>query len=275
MPWRERYRRRAPGVLQQPDPRLAAGLGARRRRPEGLGPRLPARAADRRVRRRLRDPDLARRSATSTPTPTSAAAIARPSTTGWPTPGSRSTTTTASSRARSPSPSRIRSGGARDRALGRPPALRPGDDGLRRACAVRAAPVLPDLRGVRAPRPAAGDPSGDRGHGHQRPAHPRLSRPTTSSGTAACRSPSRPTSSACSPRASSSASPVSSSSWSRAASPGWPALLWRLDAYWKALRSEVPWVKRPPSEYVREHVRLASQPIERPDDDAQFLQLWR
>ena len=26
-----------------------------------------------------------------------------------------------------------------------------------------------------------------------------------------------------------------------------PTLLWRLDADWKALRSEVPWVKRPPT----------------------------
>lgn len=50
-------------------------------------------------------------------------------------------------------------------------------------------------------------------------------------------------------------------------------LLWRLDSYWKALRSEVPWVKRPPSEYVRDHVRLGSQPLERPDDDAQLLQM--
>ena len=47
-----------------------------------------------------------------------------------------------------------------------------------------------------------------------------------------------------------------------------PALMWRLDAEWKALRSEVPWVKRPPSAYLRDHVRLTSQPIERPDDDA-------
>ena len=63
-------------------------------------------------------------------------------------------------------------GGARDRALGRPPALRPGDDGLRRARALRAAPVLPDLRGLRAPRPAAGDPSGHRRHGHQPSSRP-------------------------------------------------------------------------------------------------------
>ncbi|HUT76083.1 MAG TPA: amidohydrolase family protein [Polyangia bacterium] len=50
-------------------------------------------------------------------------------------------------------------------------------------------------------------------------------------------------------------------------------LLWRLDSYWKALRSEVPWVRRPPSEYVRDHVKLGTQPLERPDDDGQLLQM--
>ncbi len=50
-------------------------------------------------------------------------------------------------------------------------------------------------------------------------------------------------------------------------------LMWRLDQEWKALRSEVPWVKRRPSEYLREHVRLTSQPLERPDDDHQLLQI--
>lgn len=48
-------------------------------------------------------------------------------------------------------------------------------------------------------------------------------------------------------------------------------LMWRLDSYWKALRSEIPWVRKPPSEYLRDHVRLGTQPLERPDDDRHLL----
>jgi predicted TIM-barrel fold metal-dependent hydrolase len=44
-----------------------------------------------------------------------------------------------------------------------------------------------------------------------------------------------------------------------------PAFLWRMDADWKGLRNQVPWVKRPPSEYVFENVRFASQPIDEPE----------
>lgn len=41
-------------------------------------------------------------------------------------------------------------------------------------------------------------------------------------------------------------------------------LVWRLDQAWRALRSEVPWVKRPPSQIIREHVMFSSQPIDEP-----------
>lgn len=44
-----------------------------------------------------------------------------------------------------------------------------------------------------------------------------------------------------------------------------PSLMWRMDQNYKSLRSEVPWVKRLPSEYVKEHMRFSTQPIEDPD----------
>jgi len=44
-----------------------------------------------------------------------------------------------------------------------------------------------------------------------------------------------------------------------------PALCWRMDKHWERMRAETPHVKRPPSEYVREHVWFTTQPIEEPD----------
>jgi predicted TIM-barrel fold metal-dependent hydrolase len=44
-----------------------------------------------------------------------------------------------------------------------------------------------------------------------------------------------------------------------------PPLLWHMEADWKALRTDVPWAKRPPSEVVREHVRLTTQPLDELD----------
>ncbi|MBX6765040.1 MAG: amidohydrolase [Rubrobacteraceae bacterium] len=51
-----------------------------------------------------------------------------------------------------------------------------------------------------------------------------------------------------------------------------PHLMWRFDHNYRSLRREVPWVKRMPSEYIRERVRFSTQPMEYPEDPED---LWR
>ena len=55
---------------------------------------------------------------------------------------------------------------------------------------------------------------------------------------------------------------------------GWiPSLMWRMDATYKMYKDEVPHLKRLPSEYIREHVYLTTQPVEEPHKPQQFVQM--
>jgi hypothetical protein len=45
-----------------------------------------------------------------------------------------------------------------------------------------------------------------------------------------------------------------------------PGFLWRLTKGWKGVRFEIPWVDRPPSEIVRDQVRLTIRPFDAPEE---------
>ena len=50
-----------------------------------------------------------------------------------------------------------------------------------------------------------------------------------------------------------------------------PGFLWRFDNAYRRLRIETPWVKRAPSEYFHEHVRLSTQPLDSPADTRELI----
>ena len=52
-----------------------------------------------------------------------------------------------------------------------------------------------------------------------------------------------------------------------------PPLIWRLDATWEKLRMEVPDLQRKPSEYIRDHFWLSTQPMEEPPKREYFEQM--
>ena len=52
-------------------------------------------------------------------------------------------------------------------------------------------------------------------------------------------------------------------------------LIWRLTDHWRSMRSEVPWMDKPPLHYLHRNVRLTTQPMENPDDPAHLAALLR
>ncbi len=55
---------------------------------------------------------------------------------------------------------------------------------------------------------------------------------------------------------------------------GWlPSLAWRLDSHWKTLKAETPHLKRLPSEYIREHIWVTTQPMEEAENPAHIADI--
>ena len=55
---------------------------------------------------------------------------------------------------------------------------------------------------------------------------------------------------------------------------GWvPPLMWRMDSRYHKLKMEVPYLKRLPSEYIRDHFWLTTQPVEEPPKAEYFHQM--
>ena len=48
-------------------------------------------------------------------------------------------------------------------------------------------------------------------------------------------------------------------------------LMWHMDADWKSLRDQTPWLKRLPSEYFRGHIRVGTQPMLEPETNEPVL----
>ena len=53
-----------------------------------------------------------------------------------------------------------------------------------------------------------------------------------------------------------------------------PAVCHQMDYFWSRLRSEVPHLKRPPSEYVRENVWFTTQPMDEPERPRDIIDIF-
>lgn len=55
---------------------------------------------------------------------------------------------------------------------------------------------------------------------------------------------------------------------------GWmPSLGWRLDKNWKRMKDEVPHLKKAPSEYMREHIWVSTQPMEEAEQPEHLIEV--
>jgi predicted TIM-barrel fold metal-dependent hydrolase len=50
-------------------------------------------------------------------------------------------------------------------------------------------------------------------------------------------------------------------------------LVWRMDAVYEACKADLPHLKRKPSEYVHEHLRFTTQPLENPEERSELQRL--